>query len=379
MSTEKKVWTNGTLTYTTAGVVVLFCWLLWGDFAWGLKERAVGFVAGLMVKSYGISNFWYAILITAYPCFTNTFLMPAISFWSDRHRGRLGRRIPFLLFTTPFVVLGLAGLSVTPMLGEWLQGMIGVEKISLNMCRLIFFAISWAILDFGTTLTNAIFIALANDVVPTKLIGRFLAMFRMMSLCCAVIFNYWLMGYAETHATYIFAGLAVFYGVGLYSLCLKVKEGQYPPPAEDSSKPRNLKDAIKIYFRECFTLPYYRWAIIGFVLCRHSVLAVNTYVIFYAKDLGMTMDRFGKLLAMIFLGAFILSFLWGWLADKFHPIRVGICGIGVLMLVQALGGFFITDVTTFIIVYALHETVIMSFNTLTASYPQRIFPKALFA
>ena len=57
MPTEKKIWTKGSLTYTTGGVIVLFCWLLWGDFAWGLKERAVGFVAGLMVKSFGISNF----------------------------------------------------------------------------------------------------------------------------------------------------------------------------------------------------------------------------------------------------------------------------------------------------------------------------------
>ena len=34
---QKKIWHAGTLTYTTAGVVLLFFWLLWGDFAWSMK------------------------------------------------------------------------------------------------------------------------------------------------------------------------------------------------------------------------------------------------------------------------------------------------------------------------------------------------------
>ena len=379
MTKETKIWQKGTLTYTTAGVVVLFCWLLWGDFAWGLKERAVGYVAGLMVKRFGISNLWYGILMTSYPCFTNIFLMPVISFWSDRHRGRLGRRIPFLLVTTPFVVAGLLGLAVTPMLGAWLHETINAEWLTLNLARLIVFAVFWGVLDFGTTLTNALFTALANDVVPTQLIGRFLAMFRMMSLLCAVIFNSCILGYAETHSFYIFAGLGIFYGIGLYSLCLKVKEGQYPPPEAESDRPRNVFEAAKLYFRECFALPYYRWVIAAYVCCVQSVLAVNMYAIFFAKQLGMTTGQFGKMMATVFLGAFCLSFLWGYLADKFHPIRCGMVAILALMTVQAVGGFLIHSATTFMIVFMIHETTIMSFNTLMASYPQRLFPPAYFA
>lgn len=385
MSTDacegKKIWRAGTLTYTTAGIIGLFCLLLWGDFAWGLKERSVGFVAGLMVKSYGISNFWYGVLLTSYPCFTNIFLMPAISFWSDRYRSRLGRRIPFLLVTTPFVVAGLLGLAATPMLGTWLRGVVGADVLSLNMARLCWFILFWGILDFGTTCTNALFVALANDVVPPELIGRFLALFRMMSLLCAVLFNSCILGYAETHAPYIFLGLGIFYAVGLYTLCLKVREGSYPPPAENAGVvPHTVPQAVKLYFKECFALPYYRWVIIGYSLCVHSVLAVNTYVIFFAtKDLGLELDFFGKLMACIFGGAFALSFLWGYLADRFHPIRVGMTAIFLLAVVQIIAGFAIHDKITFIVFFALHESTIMSFNTLTASYPQRLFPKAYFA
>lgn len=377
---EKKIWEAGTLRYTTAGIVVLFFWLLWGDFAWGLKERSVGFVAALMVKSFGISDLTYGIMMVSFPCFTNIFLMPIISYWSDRHRGRLGRRIPFLLATTPFVVIGLVGLGFTPMLGSYLQETIGTEAISLNMARLLVFALFWVILDFGTTLTNAIFVALANDVVPSPLIGRFLALFRMVSLCCAVLFNGLLLGYAESHSLYIFVGLGLFYGFGLYLMCGMVKEGQYPPPAEDQpDRHPGVISAAKTYFRECFSLPYYRWVIIAQVCCAQSVLPVNMYAIFYAKKLGVTMDMYGKLTAGIFLFAVVMSFILGTLSDKFHPIRTGMVSIGLLVLVQLAGGFLIHDQLSFMIVFTTHEVVIMSFNTLMASYAQRLFPKAYFA
>ena len=161
-----------------------------------------------------------------------------------------------------------------------------------------------------------------------------------------------------------------------------MKEGHYPPPEAETDRPRNVFEAAKLYFRECFALPYYRWVIAAHVFCVQSVLAVNMYVIFFATDpeqLGMTTEQYGKMMAIVFLGAFCLSFLWGYLADKFHPIRCGMIAILALVTVQAVGGFLIHSATTFMIVFMIHETTIMSFNTLMASYPQRLFPPSLFA
>ncbi|NLF62691.1 MAG: MFS transporter, partial [Lentisphaerae bacterium] len=59
----KKIFTAGTLTYTTSGIIALFCWMLWGDFAWVMKGRSVGALAAVMVKKFGISNFLYGLLI----------------------------------------------------------------------------------------------------------------------------------------------------------------------------------------------------------------------------------------------------------------------------------------------------------------------------
>jgi len=381
--TTPKRWQAGTLTYSAAGIVILFFWLLWGDFAWGLKERSVGYVAGLMVKSFGISDFVYTVLMVSFPCFTNIFLMPVISYRSDRHRGKWGRRIPFLIKTTPFVVIGLIGLGFAPALGchlsQWGQSM-GQLWLTPNLAKLLVFGGFWIILDFGTTLTNAIFVALANDVVPTALLGRFLALFRAVSLLCAMMFNAFLLGYSETHATVIFVGLGIFYCIGLYSICLKVKEGDYPPAvdAADDCR-RSFWQAVKLYFHHCLSMPFYRWVIAAQVCCSLSVLPLNTFVIFYVKDLGLSMGVFGKITAAIFLTAVLLSFFLGSLADKFHPIRTGIVSMILLLGVQVAAWFMINSVTTFIIFFVLHELTIMAFNTLMASYTQRLFPRAMYA
>ncbi|MFA4943950.1 MAG: hypothetical protein WC789_04535 [Lentisphaeria bacterium] len=43
-------WSVGTLSYTRGGLLALFGWLLWGDFAWSMKERAIGPVGQLLRK-----------------------------------------------------------------------------------------------------------------------------------------------------------------------------------------------------------------------------------------------------------------------------------------------------------------------------------------
>ena len=261
-----RTWRNGTLVYTAGGLAVLFLWLMWGDFAYSMKDRATGTVAALMLKKFGVSDFLFGIIMISFPNFTNIFLCPIVSYRSDRHRGRFGRRIPYLLLTTPFIVIGLAGLGFTPLLARLIRQAVGAEHISYNLTALLVFCFFWIILDFGTTLAGAIFNALATDVVPTEFLGRFFAMFRAVSLGCAFLFNYFVMGYAETHALVIFLGLAALYGIGLFSICLKVKEGEYPPPEAETSGPPTVKSAVKTYFRECFSLPYYRWVIMASVV-----------------------------------------------------------------------------------------------------------------
>ena len=118
----KKLWRVGTLSYTAGGLLMLCLCLLGGDFPWALKDRAVAPSATLLIRQIGVSELVYGLVIIGFPNFTNLFLSPAICYISDRHRGRWGRRIPFLMFTTPFIVLGLYLLGFSRMLGSRLHG-----------------------------------------------------------------------------------------------------------------------------------------------------------------------------------------------------------------------------------------------------------------
>lgn len=374
-----RTWRNGTLVYTAGGLAVLFLWLMWGDFAYSMKDRATGTVAALMLKKFDVSDFLFGIIMISFPNFTNIFLCPIVSYRSDRHRGRFGRRIPYLLLTTPFIVIGLAGLGFTPLLARLIRQAVGAEHISYNLTALLVFCFFWIILDFGTTLAGAIFNALATDVVPTEFLGRFFAMFRAVSLGCAFLFNYFVMGYAETHALVIFLGLAALYGIGLFSICLKVKEGEYPPPEEETSGPPTVKGAVRTYFRECFSLPYYRWVIMASVVSGFSVVPFNIYGIFYAKSLNMDMDFYGKVSSLICLVSFVLSFFLGWFSDRFHPIRTGMVSMALQTVILFIGGRIATTESVFAWLFLVQGISIMSYNTLMASYAPRLFPREYFA
>ena len=87
-------WRAGTLTYTFAGIVALFFLLLAGDFVWSLRERSVGVITQLLLKQHGASDFLVGLYLVALPGILGLLVGPVISYRSDRHRGRWGRRIP---------------------------------------------------------------------------------------------------------------------------------------------------------------------------------------------------------------------------------------------------------------------------------------------
>ena len=286
--TNGKLWKTGTLVYSSTGLAMLFFWLLWGDFTWAMKDRAVGPSATLLIKQIGVSDFLYALIVIAFPCSTNIFLSPIISYLSDRHRGPHGRRIPFLLFTTPFIVLGLYGLGLTPLLGGKLHELF--PALTLHGGRLLVFCISWVILDFGTTLAGTLFNALVNDVVPRELLGRFYGLFRMISLGAGILFNFFLLKEVEHYVLWIFVGIGTLYGVGLFSLCFNVKEGEYPPP-EQPEQQKNQTAVASIlsvwqaalnYLRQSFSLGYYRKIMLAQTLLTLSFSPVNSFSILYA-------------------------------------------------------------------------------------------------
>ena len=394
-------WSVGTLTYTAAGLAVLFALLLWGDFAWSMKDRVVFPMTTKLAKvRFGLNDTWYSVLIISFPNFTNIFLMPIVSYLSDRHRGRLGRRIPFLLFTTPFVVAGLLGIGLNAEIGKLLQA---ITPLDGRMATLVAFCIFWVLFDFGNTLATQIFNALVNDVVPQRIIGRFFSLFRIISLLAGILYNYYLFEHTLEWFKWIFLAIGVLYAAGLYSMCFFVKEGQYPPPEavpEGTGKIQRVFGAFFEYFRQCFSVPYYRWIIVALLLASICFQPINNFAIQYAEAINVPDSTFGQLLAITYCFSIVLSYPLGSLADRFHPIRtsfVSLVAYSALMLVGWLvvGNPWQKEITyhipglmsepktlvmsSFAIVFIIHGVVSGCYFTLSSSLPLRLFPGSIFA
>lgn len=376
----KKTWKAGTLTYTSAGLVVLFCWLLFGDFAWQLKERSVTATAQLLLKRFDSSDLLVGLLIGSLPAAMGMILGPIVSVKSDRHRGRWGRRIPYLLVPLPFVVASMVGLALSPVIGEAIHIALAESSPGLNFCVLATFAGFWGIFEVATVIANSIFGGLINDVVPQAIIGRFFALFRIVSLLDGILFNYFLIKHAEQHFVWIFIGTGLVYGIGFALMCLNVKEGEYPPPEPLSETAKSGRmQGVRSYLRECYATPYYLWVFIAQTLCMLSFGPVNSFSIFYAKSLDMSMETYGKYIAVSYLCSLILAYFLGSMADRFHPLRMGIVTIALYAGFMLWGAGFATDAGRFGIAFVAHTILSGTYFTSTASIGQRLYPKMKFA
>ena len=370
-------WRAGTLAYTSSGLFLLFGWLLLGDFSWSMRERSVAPMAQWYLGQLGISNLLFALLTGSIPALLGISIAPIVSVMSDRHRGPRGRRIPFLLMTTPFAAGAMIGLGLTPLLARavtgWLPG------LDATTTALIGFCLSWTIFEIATIAGGAVFGGLLNDVVPPRLIGRFHGLFRAVSLIDGILFNYWLMGHTPGYFTPILVGLGLFYGVSFMLVCLKIREGSYPPVAPASPMHRSPVAGIAGYLRTCFSNPYYVSVFLMMTLAALAFLPMNPFAIRYASHLHIGMDAYGKVVALTYLISLLLAYPLGWLADVFHPLRVGAVTLGLYAGAMLWTASRAATGEAFLPALLLHGVCSGSYFTCSASLGNRLYPASHFA
>ena len=376
----EKAWRVGTLAYTGRGLAAICFWLLWGDFAWSMKDRSVMPVLQIMLGQFHASDTLLSLFTATLPAAIGLLLGPMVSFKSDRHRGARGRRIPYLLFATPISAISIVALGFSPMLGGLLNKILGSHSPGYDASVLMMMGVGCTLFLFSSTIGNAVFGALINDVVPARCIGRFFGLFRVVSLLVGAGFSYWLLGKAADHYIGIFVCVGLIYGVGVMSMCLRVKEGEYPPPA--SSAGGGLSGAFratKTYFTECFSQPYYLWFFLASNLAMLASVPVNIYTVFFARSLHMSMTDLGKYFAITYIISICISYLIGSLADRFHPLRVSIVATVLYGLATLWGGIFATNYAGFAVALLAHGVLSGVFFTASASLGQRLLPQQRFA
>src|ERR1019366_2028612 len=116
-----KLYRVGTLVYTRGALIQVMFWMLWGDFFFTLMEALNPSLIPLQLRWAGAGDTLIGILGTSLPSAVAFFWFPVAGTQSDRHRSRLGRRRPFLLWCTPPVVLSLILLGAAKPSGAWVH------------------------------------------------------------------------------------------------------------------------------------------------------------------------------------------------------------------------------------------------------------------
>jgi hypothetical protein len=174
-------------------------------------------------------------------------------------------------------------------------------------------------------------------------------------------------------------GIGLVYGLSFTMMCLKVKEGDYPPPAQPKEGAGKFFVAARTYFHECFSKPYYIWVFASIALPWIAFIGVNHFSVYFAKSLAMDMGFYGKCLALTYGCSLVLSYPLGMLADKFHPLRTSLVTILLYALVTAAGAIFSTKAEIFAVFFVLHGVLSGAWFTSSASLPLRMFPKENFS
>jgi len=358
-----KVFHAGTLTYTKPALAILFFWLLWGDFCYFLMEAVVPSIIPLKFKALEASNTVIGLVMVTIPMSMGLVLNPVISYRSDRHRGRLGRRIPFILYSVPFIVVSLIGLGFGQQIAAHLRPLLGslVAGWSPNTLAIVVIGILMVIFSLFNTFVNSVYWYLFNDVVPVHLLARFMSFFRLVSLGTGALYSMFIFQYSEFHAAWIFVGAALLYFFGFGLMCLNVKEGAYPPPPENIDGKTGVLSAVKTYGKECLFHRLYWFQFIG-TMCGSCSYSIALFGIFGSLALGLTATQFYRIASIIAIVTAVLIPIAGWLADRYHPTRVVLAGslIGFVLCPTGLIWLFWLPSPTVVFWYSLATGVLLS-------------------
>jgi MFS family permease len=377
----------GTLVYTKRTLVILCLWLLWGDFCFTLMTSIVPTIMPLKFKELEASNTVIGLFITTIPGVINMIFSPIVSFKSDRFRSRWGRRIPFILVTLPFLVASLFGLAFSETIGAWLH--LGFDNllrdISVNTLTIEVMGFMVVLFSFFNTFVNSVFWYLFNDVVPEELLARFMSWFRLVGLGASSLYNLFLFKHAVDHTELIFVSVGLLYLVGFGLMCLKVKEGKYPPPPPYIGGETGAIAAIKTYGKECLGASHY-WMLFLASMGVRAFYVTIVFNVFLYQSLGLSLESAGIIFFAYRISSAVAIPISGWLADRFHPIRVVIAGAILQTVVTPLSLIWLfwhpSSQVAFYVVLAMNILLLGPIEALVSVMDpplfMRIFPRDRF-
>jgi len=324
----QEIYRVGTLEYTKRALVMVIFWLLWGDFCFTLMESVFPSVTPLLLRDLHAPNTVIGLVMTTIPAILNFFVCPWVSFKSDRHRGRWGRRMPFLLFPTPWLSLFLVLIGLAPDIGRFLGRTVfanaGMGNTTITLVLVGFFVVGF---QYFNMFVASVYYYLFNDVVPDRFLGTTMALFRVVGSLAGAAFSAFIFPHAETHMRWIYFGAAALYLIVFSLMCVMVKEGDYPPPPENIDGRVSLLSSIKTYFVECFAHKFYWFFFFSSTAWTLSGIIGPWLLFMQQKSLGLELFRIGRINATAGLISAAILLPAGMISDKKHPVRTTLIAI----------------------------------------------------
>jgi MFS family permease len=382
---NRKTYHCGTLTYTKAGLFALFAWLLWGDFCFTLMEAVVPSVLPLKLKALDSPNWLMGMILTTIPGILNMTICPYVSFKSDRYRSKWGRRLPFIIWTIPFLCLSLILLGYSDSISLFLQkNVAALSQTSLTAITIVLIGVFMALFQFFNMFVGSVFYYMINDVVPAQFLSRFVGAFRIVGIAAGAAYNYFVFQFAESAMREIFIGAAVIYFVGFGITCFTIKEGEYPPIEGEADKDNKGWGGIKTFIKECYTNKFY-WLIFSFASCSFIISSINAFGVFFNREMGLSLDDIGKYQAITGIAALLAMYFTAIYVDRWHPLRIFayLCVFGVIGYFMNWVWIFVTLPGKYYFWLCMGGGLIAAFQNALAIacfFPllMRLFPKSRF-
>jgi maltose/moltooligosaccharide transporter len=328
-------YTVGTLTYTRRELVLVMFWMLWGDFFFQLMESLPALVP-LQLRWEGATDSTIG-WINGLPPLLGFFMFPIAGVQSDRHRGKLGRRRPFLLWCTGPVVLGLVLLGAAKPIGALVYDLLSARAglaVTMAGCTITWIALCVAVFVVFNAYVVQVYSCLVVDVIPQRVLGTYYGLYRAVGALGNLAFNRWVFGWAESHTFHVYLLVALLYAAAFYLIVWQVREGEYPPPPPRAASAFDWR-VIPAYFRECFStrlhfcyyfLTFFFWGS-GVPLSFLVFFATNAGQPGYAPTLGLPLEQFGAVKGWTYLVSIPVYFLAGPVIDRFHALRLTLIGV----------------------------------------------------
>ncbi|WBS01028.1 MFS transporter [Pseudoduganella sp. SL102] len=361
-------------------------WLLLGDLGIAMRDRAALPSALELLRVAGASDTATSLLLSTVPALLSMFIVPIVGWRSDRHRGRLGRRRPFLLVSAPAGCLALLGLAFSPALGAAFDAALGDWSPGARFCRLAAFGLFWTLFDCAALCALSLFTGLVNDVVPFGWLGRFYALFRIVGLGAGIAFHTWVFALTDHHLAAILACTGLVFGGCLVAMCVAVREPPAPAVAVDVAEAADgagsagspEPSARGPGLPRGFMTPPILWAVAMFVCAAVTFNPFNTFYQFFAHASAVPKATLGMLTAVGYAVSIGSAFAIGWLVDRCGAMRISALVMTLYCALAALGALVVDDAASFQAIYLCHVIVSGAWWTAAASMPMALFPRERF-